>query len=820
MIAPGWLLTALHNVATVESGELRGLGEIRIDYGEPGGRDDQADETFNPDDLKSFRYHIQEDWIVLEVKESRGQKVWTLAGVSSNDCDRTWHTFGFPSKNGDEASGTLRTVDNPERGTLRLQLYSEEAAAGEGQPMGGYSGAPVVMAEQVVGFLVQAAKPAGEEEPEEEPLEPKRPARKPPAPGARGGTVYARPIQCVAEALDLEWTATRAPGVRFTDARETQTHFVGREQLLEQLKVLLNPSPPVVALTGMPGVGKSFLADHFATLHAGHFSGGVIRVLLEPGEQRSVNVLLRELVDRFSEQTKGVSSAQELAELVTRGLRTGRALLHVENADDGASSRAARGLVKKLGGAPVVVTGRLEGLGVSQGWTCLRVGSLDLKEALSLLERHECVPTTDEEAEGYRQLVKEVGGLPLALSIAASHLRARWTPEEFIAALRRDMGLKPTELPVETTELPKAILESSIGLGWAALGKVLDSAALEGLARLGHGPRAGCGASLGAGLSGLEYLEFMEMTRMATQMSLLQRQAAGRRWNLHPMIRAFLERRSEEREVLAAMTEWFVARLPKVPSGDEIEQRDPWTEVGEEEGALVEWLRRVPEHALAGVERAGRDFALMRGPYGAWAELCERLLAASEDEQVRSNAYWTLTQVARRQGELERAMEAAKAKLELDEGRGAERGAALAAGAVADILQARGEVDEALRIRREEELPVYEKLGDVRSRAVTMGKVADILEARGELDEALRIRREEQLPVYEKLGDVRGLIIGRTKLVINLLQQAQPAQDRPEVVRLLALALHDARRLRISEAEQIEGLIRQLGGDPNGPPFV
>ena len=67
----------------------------------------------------------------------------------------------------------------------------------------------------------------------------------------------------------------------------------------------------------------------------------------------------------------------------------------------------------------------------------------------------------------------------------------------------------------------------------------------------------------------------------------------------------------------------------------------------------------------------------------------------------------------------------------------------------------RGELDEALRIRREEELPVYERLGDVRSRAVTLGQIADMLQARGELDEALRIRREEELPVYERLGDVR-----------------------------------------------------------------
>ncbi len=42
-------------------------------------------------------------------------------------------------------------------------------------------------------------------------------------------------------------------------------------------------------------------------------------------------------------------------------------------------------------------------------------------------------------------------------------------------------------------------------------------------------------------------------------------------------------------------------------------------------------------------------------------------------------------------------------------------------------LEARGQLDEALRIRTEEQLPVYEKLGDVRSRAVTMGQIGDIL---------------------------------------------------------------------------------------------
>ena len=68
-----------------------------------------------------------------------------------------------------------------------------------------------------------------------------------------------------------------------------------------------------------------------------------------------------------------------------------------------------------------------------------------------------------------------------------------------------------------------------------------------------------------------------------------------------------------------------------------------------------------------------------------------------------------------------------------------------------------------LKIRREEQLPVYERLGDVRA-AVTMGKIADVLAARGDLDAALKIRREEELPVYERLGDVRAKAVTMGKI--------------------------------------------------------
>ena len=92
---------------------------------------------------------------------------------------------------------------------------------------------------------------------------------------------------------------------------------------------------------------------------------------------------------------------------------------------------------------------------------------------------------------------------------------------------------------------------------------------------------------------------------------------------------------------------------------------------------------------------------------------------------------------------------------------------------VADLERVRGELNEALRIYEQEELPVYRRLGDVRSVAVTQGQIADILQARGELDEALRIREQEQLPVYCRLGDIREIAVTQGQIADILQARGQ-----------------------------------------------
>jgi tetratricopeptide (TPR) repeat protein len=231
--------------------------------------------------------------------------------------------------------------------------------------------------------------------------------------------------------------------------------------------------------------------------------------------------------------------------------------------------------------------------------------------------------------------------------------------------------------------------------------------------------------------------------------------------------------------------------------------------------------------------------------------LCEEALTGEIADAERSDVLWILVQVALRGGIPDRSLAAAEEKRKLDLRRGAEREAAISAGFVADIFEARGQLDEALKIRNEEELPVYERLGDVRSRAVTTGKIADILQARGQLDEALKIRNEEELPVYQRfddvcaravtmawianiqrargdrdgavrslceevlpvygrLGDAHSLLRGRWQLAGILLERASEG-DRDEAGRLLQLALDAARRLKLPEARQIQEIIGRTG---------
>ena len=118
--------------------------------------------------------------------------------------------------------------------------------------------------------------------------------------------------------------------------------FVGREKELAALEAALLPASgaaqPVAigALQGMPGVGKSYLADHFAHIHTARFPGGYVKLALNADETRSVD----ELGSALAMQIKIPWQGESTWEHMRAKLLGTYALLHIENADAETSARA------------------------------------------------------------------------------------------------------------------------------------------------------------------------------------------------------------------------------------------------------------------------------------------------------------------------------------------------------------------------------------------------------------------------------------------------------------------------------------------------
>jgi hypothetical protein len=630
--------------------------------------------------------------------------------------------------------------------------------------------------------------------------------------------------------------------------------FVGREEQLDRLKALLFPVDgtrrPVVVF-GMPGVGKSYLVDRCYWDHRERFPSGYLRVSLDPDKL----VVAADLAANLAERLKLPAGSDALAATLTAV----PGLVHIENADTREAGRVvAAALAAMLPGCAVVVSARYRALGTGAGWNRVELLPFDEAGALAQLAAEPGMEAIDRGE--WPALAAALGYLPLALHLAAGYLGDGDSVASFLRRLRAQ-NLSLTHIdPADPIfeQRSRALISDTFGLSLTALqaeGTADGAAWRAGFAALGHAPASGFGESLGAAVAGLAADAFADMALAARQLSLLDRvpRGAGHAYRLHPLLAELVRGESDREAASARMTEWFVARLPE---GSEDDRGRRWGEVHEEFAALTEWLGQVSPGDRVRVERAGRNYAISNGPFHAWMRFCETMLAGKLGDAARSDALWTLGQMALRAGDPDRALAAAKEQRDLDNKRGAAREVALAAGLIADIIQMRGGLDEALRIRREEELPVYERLGDARSAAVTKGQIADIIQMRGDLDGALRIRREEQLPVYERLGDARSAAVTKGNIadilyrcgdldealrirreeqlpVLEHLGDARAAAvakwniglllinrghegDRDEAAALLRAALDIARRLQLAEVPQLEEAMRQLGFDPGG----
>ena len=632
---------------------------------------------------------------------------------------------------------------------------------------------------------------------------------------------YCIPVEVIRECIG-ELPMPQA-GSMATDTAELQraaTVFVGRTDELTQLKAALlgtvNAPVAITAVHGMAGVGKSWLADHFYVTHQHFFPGGYQRLTLNADNPGSAELLLAELAERLEIS----SPPQKLPQLIQFRLQQPRTLLHVENVDTDAAATVAAQICSQLPGCTIVLSGRLDNFGKTRRWQQVGIKPFQTEDALAQLQAElawlQAAPLTDEDAS---RLVAVLGGLPLAIHLATGYLAAGYGVDEFLHELHTTGYELPPEDAADglyTRDQARAVLHSTFRISLQELEKQASKRKLpqadQTFANIGFAPSAGFNTSMAATLTDLPSADCQSLLRLAQKLSLLEMlRTSPPRWQLHPLLADYLRQHAPDSGSQERLHQWFLQHLPE-PTTEEEQEGDYslWHELNGEHTALSEWLASLPETLHTQAERAGSRYALRNGPFAIWMVFCQRALqnVALEDKQ-RSNILFTLTNVAQRAGDMDGSMRAAEAKYQLDTQRGEEREAAIAKGKIADILQARGQLDEALRIRTEDQLPVYERLGEVRSIAITKGKIADILQARGQLDEALRIRTEDQLPVYERLGEVRSLLVGRTNLALLYLQRSADG-DFTQANELLCWSLNAAQQMQIPEAGQIEVILQHF----------
>ncbi|MES3020372.1 MAG: metallophosphoesterase [Pseudomonadota bacterium] len=525
---------------------------------------------------------------------------------------------------------------------------------------------------------------------------------------------------------------------------------------------------------GMPGVGKTRLAEQFIALHwAPHVARAECESYVRLFLQTDFTLETSDLAHHLALLLNLKSTLSSALEIVAQHLRQNRILLLIENVDSIKLAHGVAGLIAGLPSCPVLVTARLLGCGMSAGWQRIQVGVFSPSDALTLLREE--APNCQSNDAQLAELAKTLGYLPLALHIAASHLEMGSSPDLFLHRLRdqTSFALNPSD-PFDPTLRPdraRAILHSSFAISWEVWREqcATDLARTEALASLAHGPSVDCGASLGAGLAGLHAPEavfaYEHMCLDAQSLSLLTIDTKTKRAKFHPLLGEWLrnlypalQNLTEERH-----GEWLLARLSEKINLtlDGL----PWNELHEERAALIEWLGRCKPAAGLPLRAEFVTYALRHGPFAAWQGFAARMLTATcLSDEDRSDWYGKFGLMSYRAGDLALALEVANTKIEFDLEREWLHGIAVALGLKADILQARGELDEALLIYRELLIPHYEKATDSRARAIIFGKIADIHQSRSEFDEAMRILREEELPTYEKLGDLRERAVAYGKI--------------------------------------------------------
>ena len=232
--------------------------------------------------------------------------------------------------------------------------------------------------------------------------------------------------------------------------------FTGRAAECERLITAVSPGSdqpgvPLVAISGLPGVGKTSLALYAAHKVRAQFPDGQLWVQLSGASAcpREVGEVLGELLRALGVYESAIPDDDSERAVCYRSCLAGRRVLVV--ADDAAMAAQVRPLIPGTAGCALLVTSRarLEGLDAAH---LMPLDVMTPDDAVSLLTRIVGSHRAAAEPRAAGELVQACGLLPLAVRIAATKLAAR-PPWPLAAMVRRITGHSGRLCELETGDL-------------------------------------------------------------------------------------------------------------------------------------------------------------------------------------------------------------------------------------------------------------------------------------------------------------------------------------------------------------------------------
>jgi len=411
-----------------------------------------------------------------------------------------------------------------------------------------------------------------------------------------------RTIEALVSGLGLDDAARRwlraplvgaGPDTGRTDFRPPRVaDFTGRSGELDRLVADLDrPSgPPVVVVSGPPGIGKTALV----TEAIGRASAAERRVFVDlAGHGRPATTAL-EVLQRVLRQCDPDDPPGTLAAARARWSElcsAERVLVHLDNVSGEDQVRPV--LVE--GRSTVVATSRRTLAGLDADRIVLDV--LGPEDGRRLLER--IVPDEQRDPAAVDELIALCDGFPLALRVAANRIASRpATSVADLVARMRSTDRRLTLLVAGDVSVAAAIAVSYDDLDPATAAVFRATAALDGVTFGADVVAAAVGASpdeTEARLEGLVDLGLVE--------------PRGTRYRVHDIIRLFaLERLREDARTEAAarerLTRWLLDRLLAAGSAFVVPGRAPVAQPDADQDVARDWIIGEVDHWWPAFRRA------------------------------------------------------------------------------------------------------------------------------------------------------------------------------------------------------------------------